>query len=114
MVFKTLEEPKGENIQQIQLYLYYFQIPKGILLYVNKDNLELKEYIFDYDSSIAESLLENLTNLKSQIDTDIVPPRLTDYPGNWQCRYCQYKDICSLGSQGEMNWKEFKKAVQNC
>jgi len=112
MIFRGLEEPKPENIQQIQLYLYYFQISKGILLYVNKDNLELKEFIFDYNKTEAESLVKGLDFLKDRIDSDIVPNRLADYPDNWQCRYCQYKEICSTGSQSEMSWKEFKKGVQ--
>lgn len=112
MIFKALEEPKKENIQQIQLYLYYFGIKKGILLYVNKDNLELKEFIFDYDQAQAESLVKNLNFLKKQIDSGIVPSRINDYPENWQCRYCQYKEICKMGGQDEMNWQEFKKGIE--
>ena len=114
MVFKAMEQPKEENIQQIQLYLYYFKIKKGILLYVNKDNLELKEFIFDYSPAEAKSLIKSLDFLKSQIDSDIVPARLADYSENWQCRYCQYKEICNMGSQEEMNWQEFKKAIEGC
>src|SRR3990167_275304 len=49
MVFRSLEIPKEENVYQIQLYLHYFKIPKGILLYVNKDNQELKEFIVNYN-----------------------------------------------------------------
>lgn len=112
MIFRSMEEPKEENVQQIQLYLYYFGIKKGILLYVNKDNLELKEFIFDYNETEAESLVKSLDFLKNQIDSNIIPTRLPDYPENWQCRYCQYKEICKMGSQEEMNWNEFKKGVQ--
>jgi len=49
MIFKSLEQPKEENIDQIQLYLHYFKVPKGILLYVNKDTQELKEFSVSYD-----------------------------------------------------------------
>jgi len=112
MIFKSLEKPKEENVQQIQLYLYYFKIPKGILLYVNKDNLELKEFIFDYNKTEAESLVKGLGFLKKQIDLDIVPARLADYPDNWQCRYCQYKEICGRGDQQEMNWQNLKNKLR--
>jgi len=112
MIFKSLSEPKEENVDQIQLYLYYFKAPKGILLYVNKDNLELKEYIIDYDSTKASNLLKNLDNLKKQIDSNIIPSRISGYPDHWQCRYCQFKEICDMGSPGEMNWNEFKTKVQ--
>lgn len=112
MIFRTLEEPKLENVQQIQLYLYYFKIPKGILLYVNKDNLQLKEFIFDYDPVVAEEIISGLTILKSKIDSNIVPVRLADYPDNWQCRYCQYKSVCDMGTPDEMNWNDFQTKVQ--
>jgi len=111
MVFKAMQEPKPENIQQIQLYLYYFKIPKGILLYVNKDNLQLKEYIFDYNPSEAKKLIDDMAFLKKQIDDDIMPKRLDAYPGDWQCRYCQYKSICDTAASGEMNWNDFKSQI---
>jgi len=112
MIFRTLEEPKPENVQQIQLYLYYFKIPKGILLYVNKDNLQLKEFIFDYNPAQAEELIKGLTTLKSKIDSNIIPVRLADYPDNWQCRYCQYKSVCDMTTPDEMNWIDFKTKIQ--
>jgi len=112
MVFRSLQEAKPENIQQVQLYLYYFRIPKGILLYVNKDNLELKEFMVEYNPGEAESLLADLDYLKKQIDSDIIPARIADYPDNWQCRYCQFKDICSMASPDEMDWNGFKGKIQ--
>ncbi len=112
MIFRTLTEAKPENIDQIQLYLYYFKIPKGILLYVNKDNLELKEFIIDYNPIQAENLLSNLKHLKKQIDSDTVPPRIPDYPDDWQCRYCQFREVCNMGNSDEMNWEEFKSKIQ--
>jgi CRISPR/Cas system-associated exonuclease Cas4 (RecB family) len=112
MIFKTLTEPKEENIKQIQLYLYYFKIPKGILLYVNKDNLELKEFIIDYNPIEAEELVENLNFLKKQIDSNTIPSRIPDYPEDWQCRYCQFREVCDLGDSDEMKWEDFKTKIQ--
>jgi CRISPR/Cas system-associated exonuclease Cas4 (RecB family) len=112
MIFKTLTEPKEENIRQIQLYSYYFNIPRGILLYVNKDNLQLKEFIIEYNPIEAERLIENLTFLKKQIDSNIVPARIPDYPDDWQCRYCQFRGVCDLGAPDQMDWEDFKTKIQ--
>jgi CRISPR/Cas system-associated exonuclease Cas4 (RecB family) len=112
MIFRSLEEPKDENLNQIQLYLHYFKIQKGILLYVNKDNQELKEFIVNYDSEHAARLIQSLHKLKTQIDTDIVPSRIPTYPVDWQCRYCQFKEICDQGQDGEMSWQEFKEKIE--
>jgi len=112
MIFRNLTEPKEENVDQLQLYLHYFKIPQGILLYVNKDNQELKEFIVAYDKKRVLNLLASLEDLKEKIDSEILPPRLADYPGNWQCRYCQFREICGMSNGGEVKWDDFKKRIQ--
>jgi len=112
MIFRNLTEPKEENVAQLQLYLHYFKIPKGILLYVNKDNQELKEFIISYDKKTALNLLASLSDLREKINSEIIPPRLSDYPDNWQCRYCQFKEVCGMTNGGEIKWNDFKKRVQ--
>jgi len=113
MIFKRLEEPKEENVNQLQLYLHYFKIPKGILLYVNKDTSDLKEFLVKYDKVKAVKLLEDLTKLKSKIDTDIVPERIPGYPDDWQCRYCQFKSICKTAGEKALNWNDFREKIES-
>jgi len=112
MVFKNLQEAKAENVNQLQLYLHFFKIPKGILLYVNKDTLELKEFLVNYNSTLTQALLKDLAILKSKLNANIIPQRLPEYPENWQCQYCQFKEICSMAGGGEMNWDDFKKKIE--
>jgi len=113
MIFRGLNEPKEENILQLQLYLHFFKIPKGLLLYVDKDRLELKEFLISYNPAIAESLLSDLTALKDLINKDILPARALTFPSSWQCQYCQYKEICKIGEPGEMSWLELKEKIEN-
>lgn len=113
MIFKGLLQPKEENINQIQLYLHFFKIPKGILLYVNKDTLELKEFLINYNPNLAPSLLKDLTELKTKIDKNIIPPRLPDYSQNWQCSYCAFREICAMALAGEMSWNDFKAKIES-
>jgi CRISPR/Cas system-associated exonuclease Cas4 (RecB family) len=111
-IFNSLDEPKQEHINQIQLYLHFFKQKKGILLYVNKDTQELKEFFVDYNSKIAENLLKELQILKTKIEKNIIPPRLKDWPENWQCQHCYFKSICSLAGPGEMDWEKFKQKIE--
>lgn len=111
MVFRNLTQPKEENINQIQLYLHYFKVPKGILLYVSKDNQELKEFIITYDAQWAENLLKNLRDLKDKINSDIIPARIPVYPDDWQCKYCQFREVCNMANGGEVKWEEFKEKM---
>jgi len=112
MVFRNLKEPKEENMDQIQLYLHYFKVQKGILLYVNKDTQELKEFEVAYDKNRAEVLLRGLSGIKIKIDANIIPDRILGYPDDWQCRYCQFKEICIMAGVGEIKWEQFKSKIE--
>ena len=111
--FKKMEKPMPEHYEQLQLYLHYFKIPKGIILYVNKDTLELKEFIFDYDKNLVNLLMARFEELKSKIESNIVPSRLADYPFNWQCKSCEYREICDIASAGQINWEDFKAKIES-
>lgn len=111
MIFRNLTRPKEENINQIQLYLHFFEISKGILLYVSKDTQDLKEFLVDYDEKRAQNLLSGLVEIKEKIDSDIVPCRISSHPSDWQCKYCQYKAICKIAGSEEISWKKLKKEI---
>lgn len=112
MVFRNLTSPKEENLYQLQLYLHYFKIKKGILLYVDKDQQELKEFIVDYQPEICQQLLDNFKSLKDKIDFNTIPPVLPDYPKNWQCNYCPFRAICDLAGKEELDWLDFKNKIE--
>lgn len=111
MIFRNLEAPKEENICQIQLYLHFFNIKKGILLYVNKDNQDLKEFVVEYNPKLVKGLLSSLETVKAKIEKNRIPDRIPTWPGDWQCQYCQFKEICSATGKGEIDWQEFKTKI---
>lgn len=112
MIFKSLEKPKEDNLNQLQLYLHFFKIPKGILLYINKDTQELKEYLVDYNPTIAQNLLIELKNLKKKIDSNIIPQRILGWPNDRQCQYCQFREVCGMAGDGEIKWEDFKTKIE--
>ena len=113
MVFDKLTEPKEENVNQLQLYLHYFKVPKGIILYVNKNTLALKEFTVEYNKERAFLLLKDLNETKKKIDSNLIPDRIPDYPENWQCRYCQFQEVCRMAGPGEVKWEAFKKKIES-
>jgi CRISPR/Cas system-associated exonuclease Cas4 (RecB family) len=112
MIFNNLNQPKEENVNQLQLYLHFFKIPKGILLYVNKDTQELKEFLVEYNPAIAQKLLKDLADLKIKIDSNIVPQKIPAWPEGWQCKYCQFKEICATAGEENVKWEDFKKKIE--
>jgi CRISPR/Cas system-associated exonuclease Cas4 (RecB family) len=111
MIFDKLTEPKEENIDQLQLYLHYFKIPRGILLYVNKNSLALKEFLVQYDQKRARQLIASLEDIKEKIDSGLIPDRIEGYPQDWQCRYCQFIGICGTAGKGQLKWDSFKDKI---
>ena len=112
MIFDKLIEPKEENINQLQLYLHYFKVPKGLLLYVNKNTLQLKEFLVAYDERKSALLLNDLMEIKEKINANVIPKRIFTYPKDWQCRYCQFKEICKKVDGQEVKWQDFKRKIE--
>lgn len=112
MIFDKLIEPKEENINQLQLYLHYFKVPKGLLLYVNKNTLQLKEFLVAYDERKSALLLNDLMEIKEKINANVIPKRISTYPKDWQCRYCQFKEICKKVDGQEVKWQDFKRKIE--
>ena len=113
MLFRKLTEPKEENVYQVQLYMHFFGIKKAILLYVDKDQQNLKEFFVDYDEALCKDLMDKFYNLKDKIEQDVIPAKLADYPKNWQCQYCSFKDVCKSVNGGEMRWQDFKDKIES-
>ena len=66
-VFNKLKEPTKEAFQQIQLYMHFFNIHDGILLYENKNDQNIKCFNVKYDKDVVESILHRLQKIKVSI-----------------------------------------------
>lgn len=111
--FQTIQEPLIENVYQLQLYLHFFKIKKGILLYESKDSSELKEFIIDYNENISKKLIFSIEKFFKKLEENTLPKRLDDYPLNKKCQYCRFREICDIAEAGEMKWEDFVKRIEN-
>ena len=82
------------------------------MFYIDKDKQEIKEFIVSYDPALVQSLLQNLKDLKKKIESDTVPLVLQDYPNNWQCSYCQFREVCDRAGKEILSWQEFKQKIE--
>ncbi|MCD6270552.1 CRISPR-associated protein Cas4 [bacterium] len=112
-ILSKMTEPKKDHIAQIQLYLHFFNIKNGILLYEGKDNSLLKEFLVKYDRAFAKKLIGTFSEIKKYINQDIICPRLPDWPHNWQCQYCPFRKICKMAGPGPCSWAEFKEKIKS-
>ena len=111
-ILSRMKEPKEEHVLQLQIYLHFFGIKKGVLLYEGKDNSEIKEFIIDYDRKLAEKTIIDFKRIKKNLEQNLIPAALPDWPKNWQCQYCQFRKLCEMIGPGNYDWLKFKKELQ--
>lgn len=91
--FISLKEPKREHVYQLQLYLFFFNIKKGFLLYESKDNQNLIQFEMKLNINTVKRALKSILKIEEYIKNNEVPPR--DFLKNsWQCKSCPYRDHC--------------------
>lgn len=104
--FQKLNEPRPDHVKQVQLYMHYFKVPQGILLYENKNTQELREFQVQYNSTIVQRLLGELEILKEQIEKDTIPFIPKDLE-SWRCEYCEYQEECQRAEKSRL--EKFKE-----
>lgn len=88
--FRTLEKPNAAMVKQLQLYLHFFNLQKGIVVVENKDTQELKEFLVEKDEDIVRQLLQQFDYLQGQIGSNVVPQK-PDTLEAWKCKLCPYQ-----------------------
>lgn len=107
--FQRLQEPESDHIKQIQLYMHYFKIPDGILLYEDKDKQTLQDFFVKYDPFVTQEVLNNFKKLKTQISQDVLPDIPSDIE-SWRCDYCEYSDEC-MKLRSQESQEQIKKTT---
>lgn len=128
------DEPKPSDVIQMCLYMLFEKIDSGILLYVGRDNGFLLEYAIHTGDYLYKKALERilkkmkeLTVLELNIMEHNIPGRDCQlqmknicgkisekfqkdkkaYRSDWQCEYCQWKDLCWKRELEEMHKHSF-------
>jgi CRISPR-associated protein Cas4 len=104
--FKSLKKAKEEHVLQLQLYLHFFNIKKGMLLYIDKDQQEIKEFTVSYNKKKVKELLDNFKKLREKIDKNSIPKRIDSNLKNPQCFYCSYKEVCKTVGEKALKWNK--------
>ncbi|MEM2974597.1 MAG: PD-(D/E)XK nuclease family protein [Candidatus Micrarchaeia archaeon] len=108
-----VKEPSPQYVMQLQLYMHYTGIHKGIILYIEKSNLKSKVFEIFYDEAVAKEAIARFRKLDKCLKEDILPYAESKHKAGWgwMCGYCQYKDECEEAGREEerikgKKWKE--------
>jgi len=86
---------------QLLLYMHLLEIHKGVVLYVDKTNLNSKVFEVPYDAKRAEQVISRFKKLDTCLKGNELPEaearQLEEM--NWMCRFCEYAEVCEKNEQ---------------
>ena len=86
-------DPKHYN--QGTAYSVAFGIDNVIFVYINRDYLDMKSYMFVVTDDMKQELVGKIEECDSYVNRKTVPPK-PEEAGTKFCQYCGYKSLCDL------------------
>jgi hypothetical protein len=65
--FYGLFEPKAEHLLKVNVYMFCTGLPRGVLLYENKNDQELKEFFVKQDQAVLDPVLAKIRTVQEWI-----------------------------------------------
>lgn len=87
--YRTSVDPK--HYAQATAYSVALGLDDVLFIYINRNNLDMKAYMFHVTDTMKQDLLGYITNCDTYVATNTVPPK-TSFTS--ACTYCQYKNKC--------------------
>lgn len=91
--WSTRTDVDPSHHKQGTAYSVAFQLPEVLFLYVNRDILDMKAYLFIPTNEMKEDLVSDIEECEGYVGRLICPPKPVDIPRN-VCNYCSYKTKC--------------------
>jgi len=92
--FEKLKEPEEKDIWQITLYMDITKIPRGLLLYEDKNTQAVKEFKVKLDKEIVSKIDEKIAMIRKHMKKGTLCPRECK-PGSYGERFCAYSSFCN-------------------
>lgn len=86
-------KPDKKHEMQLQLYFFLTGIRAGLVYYENKNTQDQKYYYVTYNQAIVDEIVADIKFVIHHIDNGTLPEREFQ-PTSFECRYCDYRDIC--------------------
>lgn len=82
-----------EHKQQATAYSVSLGIDEVLFVYINRDNTDMKSYIFEVTDSMKQDLVGKIDECDGYVKRLICPPKPVDVAKK-TCEYCNYKTQC--------------------
>ena len=89
--FNTLVRPKKDHVMQLHCYMWCNDIPRGQILYINRNTGAKRVFKVAFDQKIWETITETIAYVESSIEAGTPPPREESY---YSCNSCKFNHVC--------------------
>jgi hypothetical protein len=104
LVKKGVLSAKPEHYAQMQQYMHFFGLKWALYIAVNKNNDDIHPEVIHYKPEVAEHYAERAMKILTQRTP---PAKLTEDPSWFECRYCDFREICHYQ-------KAMQKSCRSC
>lgn len=91
--WNTRDNVDPSHYKQGTAYSIAFKLPEVLFLYVNRDVLDMKAYMFVPTDEMKQDLVGMITECDGYVSRMICPPKPEGVPKK-TCNYCGYKSQC--------------------
>jgi CRISPR/Cas system-associated exonuclease Cas4 (RecB family) len=95
---KIYSSPHFEYVVQLTTYIHILDLQCGLLIYEKKDDSELKFFRIGRNDELWSAICQQAKLMLQMAERKSLPPPRPRSKDSWECKTCEYKDICHASS----------------
>lgn len=105
---KGVAKAKPKHYAQMSQYGYKYSLKYGLYMIENKNDSDITFKIVELDWNLGAQLEKKANDI---IFSKEPPPRISENPALYDCKFCHLTDICHKGAQVEKNCRSCRNAT---
>jgi len=103
-----VQKAKPEHFAQMSQYGYKYGLKYGLYLIENKNDSDIVIKIVPLDWNLGAQLEKKANDI---IFSKEPPPRIAENPAMFECKFCDFIDICHKGATPEKNCRSCRNSM---
>lgn len=93
----AVKKPQPSHIVQLQFYMHATGVHNGIILYIDKSNLQSKIFEIPHTENRGHEIMERFEELHTCLTNNNLPvaEAKDEEDTKWMCRFCEYEEKCN-------------------
>jgi hypothetical protein len=97
---KGVVQTNPTHFVQMQMYMHYLGLRWALYMVVNKNDDEMHSEVILYKPEVAQYYVDRAKGIIAQ---NFAPPKIANSASWWQCRFCDFADVCHHGAPAKVN-----------